>query len=757
MFEKMKVRTQLMYGFGLVLICLVAVIVVSTNGFQKTAGSFANLLTNEGGIKVATIKAGAGMLECLSNEKDFMLYKDPEYVEQFSQSAAAFEKMLGETITLAREAGHEDIARAAGKVIIKEQEYVTAFHTLVEAEKRKGLDPVSGLQGALREQAQILQNAMGKHAIDDLRESYLNLRRHEKDYHRTQADRDKTTWDEAIAEYEGLLGKSTGDAESVKAQLEALDLYKKYRARYFKTLEDYGPGLMLDSSYESLNRRPVRDMEEAIASTYVPRSEALILSVRKAEKDYLLRGEDRYVDEVHQGMEALVQALESSQVAQEEVDRLKAAINQYLTVFDELAAEDQNVASLSKAMNDSVNAITPLLRAMDKQVDETIAKVTNDTAAFAGRQGKIGIGVGIFAILAGILAAFLITASIRRPIARTVQFAQAIRDGDLSKRMRLNMDNEVGQLSDALDAMADSIEASQAEIQKNLSELQEVVQNVTQVAHQVTSGANQVADASQSLSQGATEQASSLEEISASMNEIHSQTRTNAENAEQASQLASSARDSGQQGSEQVQALESAMADIERASGDISRIIKTIDDIAFQTNLLALNAAVEAARAGAHGKGFAVVAQEVRALAARSAKAAEETSVLIEGSGAKISHGNDVAQQTVSVLTEIIQDVGKVSDLVDEIAASSNEQAQGISQINQGLTQIDSVTQQNTANAEETAAAAQELSSQAGSLREILDNFVNNRQSADVYEEQPAEALPAPDEPRQAPALTWGD
>jgi methyl-accepting chemotaxis protein len=207
------------------------------------------------------------------------------------------------------------------------------------------------------------------------------------------------------------------------------------------------------------------------------------------------------------------------------------------------------------------------------------------------------------------------------------------------------------------------------------------------------------------------------------MTEMASQTKLNAENATQANQLASQTRSAAESGNGRMQDMVAAMAEINEAGKSISNIIKVIDEIAFQTNLLALNAAVEAARAGRHGKGFAVVAEEVRNLAARSAKAAKETAELIEGSVEKTKNGTEIAEATREALGEIVSSVSKVTDLVGEIAAASNEQAQGIAQTNQALGQIDQVTQQNSASAEESAAASEELSGQAMHMKEMMGRF----------------------------------
>lgn len=226
-----------------------------------------------------------------------------------------------------------------------------------------------------------------------------------------------------------------------------------------------------------------------------------------------------------------------------------------------------------------------------------------------------------------------------------------------------------------------------------------------------------------SLSQGATEQASSIEELTASVEQISVQTRENAQNAENAKDMTTETYSFAVQGNEQMTDMLEAMKDINESSSNISKIIKVIDDIAFQTNILALNAAVEAARAGQHGKGFAVVAEEVRNLAARSANAAKETTVMIEGSIEKVEGGTKIANETSQALTKIVEGVSKATELVAQIAVASNEQALGIEQVNQGLVQISDVVQTTSATAEETAAASEELSGQSDMLKSQVATF----------------------------------
>jgi len=277
-----------------------------------------------------------------------------------------------------------------------------------------------------------------------------------------------------------------------------------------------------------------------------------------------------------------------------------------------------------------------------------------------------------------------------------------------------------------------------------------VVAQLTDGAEQVASASGQVSSASQSLAEGATEQAAGLQETSSSLEEMASMTKQNADNAQQANLLSSEARNSADTGAEAMSRMNTAIKEIQKSSDETANIIKVIDEIAFQTNLLALNAAVEAARAGEAGKGFAVVAEEVRNLAMRSAEAAKNTADMIQGSVKNAKNGVDIADEVTKVLDEIVTGVGKATDLVSEIAAASQEQAQGIDQVNTAVAQMDKVTQQNAANAEESASASEQLSAQAATMNEMVNELaamVGGARSA---------TGPAPRRPRR-PQLSRSD
>jgi methyl-accepting chemotaxis protein len=248
-----------------------------------------------------------------------------------------------------------------------------------------------------------------------------------------------------------------------------------------------------------------------------------------------------------------------------------------------------------------------------------------------------------------------------------------------------------------------------------------------QSAAQVSGGSKQISEGAGELALGAAEQSCEVERLSDSVAEILQNTSANAEMAQKAAELAHTIKQNAEKGSRQMNELTSAVREINAASQDISRVIKAIDDIAFQTNILSLNAAVEAARAGYHGKGFAVVAEEVRSLAAKSAKAAKDTGGLIANSMDKAELGSRIAIQTAASLAEIVSGINESTRIVDEIAKSSETQSRGLAQIGQGIGQVARVTTQNSVTAQQSAAASEEMSAQSTLLEELAARFKVHR------------------------------
>ena len=352
-----------------------------------------------------------------------------------------------------------------------------------------------------------------------------------------------------------------------------------------------------------------------------------------------------------------------------------------------------------------LEGLQALLDFQRQQINAAAQSVQNNYEG--GRNALIGLGV--LATAAAIALAWAITRSVTGPLHRAVSVAESVAAGDLSVRAESTARDEAGQLLRALDAMG--------------RQLSDTVGKVRHGADNIAMASSEIANGNLDLSSRTEEQASALQQTAASMEEMTATVRRNADSAALADQLARSASELAMRGGDVVGNVVSTMGGIHSSSRKIVDIIGVIDSIAFQTNILALNAAVEAARAGEQGRGFAVVASEVRTLAQRSATAAKEIKTLIDDSVTQVDAGNRLVEEAGQVISDVVAGVRRVTDIVGEISAASQEQTRGLEQVNQAVTQMDQVTQQNAALVEEAAAATASLEAQSAQLAQAVAVF----------------------------------
>ncbi len=465
---------------------------------------------------------------------------------------------------------------------------------------------------------------------------------------------------------------------------------------------------------------------------------------------------------IEETFDLYISSLISNETDRNLIQEAQAEWNEYLTNHEKLLTlsrenrtdEAMEVVLGTISLYDGVSDILLDIVELNKEGIDAANQHGDMLYSQAGR--VVIIALFVISVISVLMAIYIIK-SINKPVKELDSVARKIAEGDLDQHITYSSKDELGTLSvnfnktvgrlrnyvsyiDEISSVLRQIaggnlvfdltlnyEGEFAKVKQALEEisrsLNDTLGQINQAADQVSSGSDQVSSGAQALSQGATEQASSIEELAATINEISTQVKDTAANANAVRQQTDMTGDQVATSNEQMQEMIVAMTEISDKSGQISRIIKTIEDIAFQTNILALNAAVEAARAGEAGKGFAVVADEVRNLASKSSEASKSTAALIEGTVQAVEKGTEIANATAESLFAVVESTKGVVSSVDKIASAADQQAESIAQVTQGIDQISSVVQTNSATAEESAAASEELSSQAQVMKGLVGRF----------------------------------
>ena len=651
---------KIMAGFGIVLVMLLAVLGMYYYTIESTLDDVKSMMENEIAMAHSATNIQHMLTECRKAEKDFLLDKDLAHIDVYNEHIEGLRQSAQAIIKIADNMNYSQISATAKTIMSDAEDYAGKFEMVVDAWKTRGLAHDKGLQGRFRDTVHELESNLKDHQLEGHLVTLLQLRRYEKGYILTKSEDYKTKLESTIADYESILENKPCDPAAKQQQVDAL---AKYKETFARLTESQGNESQQEEMYNQI-REQAQIMEKAIKSAYIENSEAMLLTIRRGEKDYLLRGLDKYVEKTHKSVDALMNRIKNSEVAQEHLDSAESLLTKYLNDFDALVAQNGVIAKQLETMQASITNIEP---EVDK-IAAFIADKTTEITDTAHKRSLIADIAGLIGIGAGICISIWLSRSITKPIIK-------------------------------------------------------IIEKVSTTSAVVTEASSVVSESSQTLSHTFSDQAAGIEETSSSMEEISSIVQKNSSKTQESNQYMQEIESVLGKMSSATESMSSAIDEIKQSADETVKIINVIDGIAFQTNLLALNAAVEAARAGEAGKGFAVVAEEVRNLAMRSAEAAKNTSALLEESNKKAENGVSIVGEVSDAVRTTQEKVGHVSNLISEITTASNEQTAGIEQVNQAISAMSHSLQDNAASTEHAASAAEELNAQTEELENIVKDF----------------------------------
>ena len=788
-------------GFGGVI--LVFLLVVGLDQFTMLRGSeaYKTLLAQPVQSRSHVMTIDSLVLQARRSEKDFLLRKQEKYVQRVKDIVARVHTEITAVKDIEVASGDAKMAEETEQMRLPIEAYLKSFLALAQKWQTKGLTPKSGLQGTFRTAAHELEAALKDFNTAQLYITALQLRRTEKDYRLRKNDKYLTKHGRLMGLFRKEVQASTLNKTLKASLLEALKPYEQAMAT-FVTAEKAGGA---DAASAAALSATAKGVENILKAHYVLNIWRDYLMARRHEKDYIMRGAPKYVGKLNKTVEAIHSNFERSGIPDDVRKKLVGLLNTYQNAFRELVAQDGEIIKVTATMRDAVHEVEPMVESRLAEANKEMKEMALNTKAQVDEGARLALVISLVAAIMSIIFGMMLGGSISGPLkqlsaalanvtekslfSERIDFSskdeigqavtafntlmarlqeaiddinksmRAASEGNFTQKVTANLEGDLatlkGNINGQLDSLGVAIDAisgvagamSKGDLRSKVEEdlqgdlgtmkeninamvdnLSKVVRNSIAAAKEVTANSQQVNDSAGQVSQGATEQAASVEETSAAMEQMSSNIQQNADNAQQTSAIAV---ESAQKAKESGEAVEKTL----NAMREIATKIEIIQEIAEQTNLLALNAAIEAARAGDHGKGFAVVAAEVRKLAERSQEAAA-------GINALSTSSVKTAEGAGTMLSQLVPNIQRTADLVQEIQAASQEQNQGASQINQSVQQLDQVVQQNAGLAEEMGAMSDTLSQQANDLLKTMNFFQISQDEEEETETQTRRTQP---------------
>ncbi len=728
---QLKIKHKLLAAFGLILLLLTGVMGIYQYTLSSSTRAFENLLAQAVAIEEHANRGEIFMLQSRRDEKDFLIRKKKKYIQKLSDNIAGLKAEMHEVSQRAEQTGDQDSGARAAEIIGYADKYEAAFKELASKLETRGLDHKSGLQGKFRAVAAQVAEDMLAYQVDDLFIAMLMMRRYEKDFIASKGSRYREKFTAAIETYQNLLKESRCDPTSKKQQQEAL---AAYHAAFKKYLASSSPGVQ--DQYYQMMRGAAHTMETAINDIFVPDARAIFLTIRKNEKDYLLRKDEVYAQRVLAGIDTLTAVFNNNSVLQSHIDKTTERLNQYAANFKLLVAEDKAIAALSQSMRTAIHKVEPAVDALRKRSEEsavTKVKMINETN---NALSKVAFGTGIVGIFLGVVLALLISRAIIKPISRVSAMLKSIAEGegDLTTRLPVRENSrgeELQQLSIYFNSFVEKLQKMFKQVAAGVNTMSSATTELSAVSEQMSSGAagistdsSSAAAATEEMSTNMGSVAAATEQVTMNMSVVASSTkemsttiREVAKNTGKAATVTENAVTIAGNASEKVRELG-------LAAREIGKVTETIAEISEQTNLLALNATIEAARAGDAGKGFAVVANEIKELAKQTAEATLEIKNKIEGIQSSTAASVSQITKISDVISEINTTMVSIEASVEEQAATTNEISnnveqgvQGLDEVNGNVAQSAAVSKEISENINEINQSSTEMSASASEVR----------------------------------------
>ena len=736
---KLTLKKKLILGFGMIISIFTVLVVYSQSVVTEVQKDYQALNDVEVKITQEARDISRAMLQSRRNEKDFIMRKDLKYLERHKGNINKLQKHASEIALVAAAADHQVVADQANGIRQYANIYQDDFAAYVANAEEMGLDHNSGLQGEFRASAHELMTLVKHFESDDLLQTYLYLRRWEKDYVRTKNEKYLTRLKETLTSYETRLNEGHCEENSKAVQLAAIKDYQAAFEQYIELQNGAGQGVAgndivaSQAAHYDVMRDAAHKMEGAIKQALIPNINRDILMVRRYEKDYLLRGAQKYVDRLNKQVNLIVETINNSELDEENrlsmVEKFSAYQNVFMALVEKTNKNEEIVATMREAIHQIEPAIDEIIAEAELELVSGEAKVKahiDSAKLFANILVMITISLAV--LLAIILSNRWVGA-----INRVIDVIQHLAKGDLTRCADVSSNDEIGDMGRELNKyienenvlihgilnIVSSVTDSASSLSTTSDEMANNMKSLTHKSNIVSSAVEQLSMNVKNVSGNTKEIASSIQTVSDSSGEMNISVKEIAQSAESAAKISREAAQLADAGVDKVESLDSA-------ANEIGKVIEVIQEIAEQTNLLALNATIEAARAGEAGKGFAVVASEVKQLSSQTSQAIEDINKRVDAiqSNTKSTIGN------INDVRGVIQ---KVAQFTNTIASAVEEQSVITNQISKNVNSVSSGTQTVTANVAESSLATEEVAKNISSVtRDVADtsNGIEKNQEA---------------------------